>query len=137
MSESAPGFSKHPGYQVSIKPCRDHIRILAGNTCIAESDRPLRVEETKHHPVWYLPLADVNATYLQATEHSTYCPFKGHASYWTVATEEQTLENSIWGYPAPYAECESLKDCVAFYTDRLTLEVNGTKQADNGPGWIS
>lgn len=134
MSESAPGFSKHPNYQVSIEPCGDHVRLLVGDICIADSRHPLKVEETRHHPVWYLPLADVDNSVIEATEHSTYCPFKGQASYWTVETSEQRLENSIWGYLTPYTECAPLQDHVAFYTDRFTLEVNGAIEADGGPG---
>ncbi len=137
MSEPAPGFEKHPDYRVEITPTRDHIRILAGVTCIADSHRPLRVTESKHHPVWYVPLSDVDNAVIVATDHSTYCPFKGHASYWTVSTPDASLENSIWGYLAPYTECVPLLDHVAFYTDRLTLEVNGTVGDDTGQGWKS
>ena len=142
MSESAPGFQKHPGYQVEITPTSDHIRILSGKICLADSQRPIQVTETKHRPVWYLPLADVDSSIIVATDHSTYCPFKGHASYWSVkadaaSVDDASLENSIWGYLNPYTECEPLLNHVAFYTDRLTLEVNGITQDESGPGWTS
>ena len=135
MAESAPGFEKHPGYQVDIDRTDDHIRILLGEHCLADSHRPLKVTETKHHPVWYLPLADVDAACIETTDHSTFCPFKGHASYWTVNLAGKTLENSLWAYQDPYVECEPLKDHVGFYMDRFVLEVNGERQNDPGPGW--
>ncbi len=135
MAESAPGFEKHPNYQVDITPTDDHVRILLGEQCLADSRRPLKVTETRHHPVWYLPLADVDAACIEATDHSTYCPFKGHASYWTVNLAGSELENSLWAYQDPYTECEPLKDHVGFYMDRFVLEVNGEKQNDPGPGW--
>ena len=135
MAESAPGFEKHPHYQVDIKRTDDHIRILLGEYCLADSRRPLMVTETKHHPVWYLPLADVDADAIESTTHSTFCPFKGHASYWTVKVADSTLENSLWAYRDPYLECEPLKDHVGFYMDRFVLEVNGERQNDPGPGW--
>ena len=137
MSEPAPGFQKHPDYEVGITRTQDHIRVLAGTTCIADSRRPLKVVETRHHPVWYLPMADVDSSVIEATSHSTYCPFKGDASYWTVDTGTTQLENSIWGYLAPFTECQALLEHVAFYTDRLTLEINGVTQNDSGPGWSS
>lgn len=135
MSQPAPGFQQHPDYRLDIAPASDHIRILAGDTCIADSRLALLVTEPRHHPVWYLPLNDVDAALIEATDHSTYCPFKGHASYWTIRTAEQRLENSIWGYLTPYRECEGLLGHVAFYTDRLTLEINGEVRQDSGPGW--
>jgi uncharacterized protein (DUF427 family) len=135
MAEPAPGFQKHPNYQVDITPTADHVRILVGGQCVADSRRPLKVTETKHHPVWYLPLADVDADCIEATDHSTFCPFKGHASYWTVSIGDQLLRNSLWAYQDPYLECEPLKDHVGFYVDRFVLEVNGERQNDSGPGW--
>lgn len=135
MAESAPGFQKHPNYQVDITRTDDHIRILFGDHCLADSRAPLKVTETKHHPVWYLPLADVDAASIEATEHSTFCPFKGHASYWTATIGDQVLANSLWAYQDPYVECEPLKDHVGFYMDRFVLEVNGERQNDPGPGW--
>jgi len=135
MSESAPGFEKYPDYRVDIDQTEDRIRVLVGEVAIADSSRPLKVTESKHHPVWYLPLADVDGALLEGTSHSTYCPFKGHASYWTINAAGQKLEDSVWGYEDPYVECEPLKDHVAFYTDRVQLEINGEKQAGQTPGW--
>ncbi len=135
MSEPAPGFLKHPDYQVEITPTDDRIRILVGDCCLADTQRPLRVTESRHRPVWYVPLEDLDAEFIEPTDHQTYCPFKGNASYWTVDAAGTRLENSIWGYRTPYRECEPLMDHVAFYTDRFTLEVNGEPVADDGPGW--
>ena len=51
MAEPAPGFQKHPNYQVEITPTEDHVRIFLGEHCVADSRTPLKVTETKHHPV--------------------------------------------------------------------------------------
>jgi uncharacterized protein (DUF427 family) len=135
MSESAPGFEKHPDYRVEIHSSADHVRVLVGDTTIADTKAPLQVTESRHHPVWYVPMADVDASVLRSTDHSTYCPFKGHASYWSITTGENELENVVWGYLDPYTECEPLKDHVAFYTDRVALEVNASVQESRAPGW--
>ena len=55
------------------------------------------------------------------TELSTYCPFKGHANYWSLGN----LENFVWSYEDPYPEIAELKDCLSFYTDKVTVEVVG------------
>lgn len=133
--QSAPGFEKHPGYRVEIKPTTDRVRILFGDTTLADTRRALKVLESRYHPVWYVPLADVDTELLDPTDHSTYCPFKGHASYWTIRSADGPLENSVWAYQDPYRECLPLKDHVAFYPDRVTLEINGEVQDPRGPGW--
>ena len=136
MRPSAPGFAKHPDYQVEIIPTADRVRILAGDNILADTTRPLRVTESRHHPVWYLPMEDVADSLLTKTSHSTYCPFKGEASYWSIHTATTALENAVWGYENPFVECEPLMEHVAFYTDRVALEVNGEIQSTQGPGWV-
>ena len=60
----------------------------------------------------------------EATEHSTYCPFKGHANYWSLQTKGATEDNLVWGYADPYPEVAGLKGYVAFYADRTTLTLD-------------
>ena len=54
-----------------------------------------------------------------ATEHHTYCPYKGTASYWSIAVGDRLSENAVWAYPEPFDEVAALKDYVAFYWDRV------------------
>ena len=135
MSEPAPGFEAHPNYEVTITPTTSRVRVLVGDAVLADTAHALTVTESRHRPVWYLPMADVDQSRLTATDHSTYCPFKGHASYWSVDDGRGGLENVIWGYEDPYAECEPLKGFVSFYTDRVTLEIDGKREGHDGPGW--
>ncbi|MEZ5560348.1 MAG: DUF427 domain-containing protein [Pseudomonadales bacterium] len=136
MNQPAPGFSNHPNYRVDIAPADARLRILVGGQAIADTREALLVTETRHRPVWYLPMADVDAGVIRATETSTYCPFKGHASYWTVQVGDQVLEDVLWGYQDPYQECEPLRGYVSFYTDRVLLEIDGVSHSgpDSGPG---
>ena len=91
-------------YRLLAEENRVNIRLIApprgiiydrNGVIIADSNQPLEVTESRHHPVWYLPMADVNTALLTATEHATYCPFKGHASYWSIYTDAGTLDNAI------------------------------------------
>lgn len=134
MANTAPGFAKHPNYTVEMVPLDNHVRVLVGDTVVADSRRALSVTETKHRPVWYLPMADMDKTLLQATETSTYCPFKGTASYWTILTPEPVAD-AIWAYEEPFDECAALRGYASFYTNKVTLEVDGTVQGADGPGW--
>jgi uncharacterized protein (DUF427 family) len=79
----------------------------------------LRVEETGHGPVMYIPAEDMRLDLMKKTAHSTYCPFKGTASYWTLNAGGTSSENAIWGYETPYDETIKLAGYYAFYGNRV------------------
>jgi uncharacterized protein (DUF427 family) len=112
-----------PDHPITIAPTGRHVVVRAGDQVIAESDRALTLEEANYGPVQYLPLADVDAAVLSPTDHETYCPFKGEASYYTVTTPGGELENVIWTYTEPYDAVSEIAGHVAFYTDRVELSV--------------
>jgi uncharacterized protein (DUF427 family) len=136
MSNSAPGFESHPNYEVLIEPSTAHVRALVGDTVVADTRSALSVTESKHRPVWYLPLSDLDQALLTRTDTSTYCPFKGHASYWTITTPDADLADALWSYETPFDECQPLAGYVAFYTDRVALEVDGKPLESVAPGWV-
>lgn len=127
---AAPGFVKRPEHKITIAPHAVRVRAVVGDTVIGESDRALLVEETGHAPVLYLPLDDVAAELLARTEHSTYCPFKGDATYWSVRFGDETLDNVVWGYDRPFDEMAALKGHVAFYTTGVAREGVGGEAVD-------
>lgn len=127
MSNPAPGFNKHPDHRVAIMPSSRHVRVRVGDEVIADTRAPLLVEESRHDAVWYIPPRDVRTDHLVATDTSTYCPFKGHASYVSVAIDGARVEDAAWIYRTPFDECEALAGYYAFYPERVTLEV------DDGP----
>jgi uncharacterized protein (DUF427 family) len=123
MTNPAPGFAKNPGYRVALVPESRHVKIVFAGVTIAESDRALRIEETGHAPVHYLPEQDVRMELLRPTDHHTHCPYKGEASYWTIAVPAggsvRSSENAVWAYPSPYDEVEGLARYYAFYGSRV------------------
>lgn len=128
MTNPAPGFARHPDHRVTITRSPKHVRALAGDEVVADSRAALLVEESGHDPVWYFPLQDVRDGRLVPTESASYCPFKGHASYFTVEAGGARLEDAAWAYPTPYDECRPLAGHVAFYPDRVAIEVDGRTQ---------
>lgn len=63
---------------------------------------------------------------MQRTNHHTYCPFKGEASYYTLTVRDKKEENAVWTYEEPYDEVRELKDYIAFYADRVDkIEIMG------------
>lgn len=140
MSEKtnpAPGFEKHPGYAVTLAPLGQPVVVELGGVAVARSENALAITETAHKPVVYIPRADVDMRLLEPTGHSTYCPFKGTARYWSVSAGGKTAENAVWGYDEPYDEVCALKDYVSFYTNKMDrFEIGGAEQTREAPGWI-
>jgi uncharacterized protein (DUF427 family) len=134
MANSAPGFDLHPGYHIDIKDLDGELTVHAHGQIIARSKRGVIVEETKHRPVWYVPFDDLDASFLTASNTSTYCPFKGHASYWSITLPDTTIADAIWVYPTPFDECMAIAGYASFYTNKVDLAVDGTAVDSNGPG---
>ncbi|MFP6748685.1 MAG: DUF427 domain-containing protein [Alphaproteobacteria bacterium] len=112
-------YDKPPGYDVHFEACPKRLRVIFNGETIADSTHAQYLRESNHLPVYYFPLADVARKFLLATDHSTHCPFKGDAAYWTVKVGGREAENAVWNYPAPYGEVTEIKDYVSFYWDRM------------------
>lgn len=91
---------------------------LAGET-VVDSKRPKLLHETGLLPVYYFPEADVRSDLLEATDHTTHCPFKGDARYHTVRVGDRVAENAVWSYPEPIEGCPPLDGYLAFYWKAL------------------
>jgi uncharacterized protein (DUF427 family) len=112
---------KHPSPQHPITIERNPARVVvtvAGKT-VADSERALTLREADYAPVQYIPISDVDESLLAASDHVSYCPFKGDASYFSVPAGGETSRNAVWTYRAPYDAVAEIKDHVAFYPDRV------------------
>jgi len=118
-ANSAPGFKKHPEHRVETKPAYARVRVMFNGEVIADSRDAIRLEESKYTPVYYLPRKDVKMERLTRTTHSTHCPFKGEASYYTLSTDNLTVANAAWSYEQPYDEMSVIKERLAFYPDKV------------------
>ena len=93
---------------------------LEGET-LAESERALVLRERGYPPRVYFPQADVRMERLTRTAHTTHCPYKGDAAYWTVAAKGEALENAAWAYPEPIAAVAEIAGHISF-ADPVELE---------------
>ena len=97
--------------------------VRAGGAVIGESQNALELAEEGHAPVTYFPRADIATALLDPSTHSTDCPHKGTASYYSIATKSRTIENAAWSYEAPDAAVSDIKGHLAFHSsDLVTVE---------------
>ncbi|MCP4302999.1 MAG: DUF427 domain-containing protein [Gammaproteobacteria bacterium] len=119
MNETKPadpnGWKLNPDYEIWFDRIPARVRVEFGGATIAQSDGAMVMYELGHAPMYYLPRGDVDMTFLEATDRDTYCPYKGHASYWTVKAGDAVAENAIWSYPTPHAEMAQLEGYLGFY----------------------
>ena len=111
-----------PDHQITIASSTDRVLVRSGGTTIADSQSTLLLRESNYPPVRYIPLADVDRSLLTPSDLTTYCPYKGDASYYSVIGQELGAD-AVWFYDQPYPAVAEIKDHVAFYPDRVELTV--------------
>lgn len=125
-----------------VEPTTKRIRIVFNGETIAETTRAIRVLETSHPPAYYIPPSDIRMEYLTSTTRSTFCEFKGAASYWTIRLNERVAENFAWIYRQPSVGYEAIKNYLAFYPSKVDAcyvndELAQAQQGDFYGGWIT
>jgi uncharacterized protein (DUF427 family) len=116
-------------FNFEVRAPRDHalyledtprrVRVVFNGETIADSRRAKLLHEAGHLPVYYFPREDVRWERLEESDHTTYCPFKGDASYWSVRVGERVAENAVWGYPEPIDSCPPIAGYLAFYWRKM------------------
>jgi len=112
-----------PDHPITIEPSADHVIVRAGGATLADSTATLVLREADYPPVRYIPLADIDQALLAPSDSSTYCPYKGDASYRSITTDPDRGTDAVWFYDEPYAAVEPIRDHVAFYANRVEITV--------------
>lgn len=108
--------SQHP---IIVEPVGDHVIVVAGGKVVADTIRAITLREADLPPVLYIPRRDVDMSTLKRSATSRYCPYKGEASYFSIAADAQETPDGAWIYGMPHwAVCE-IEDHVAFDPDRV------------------
>jgi uncharacterized protein (DUF427 family) len=115
----APGHAKWPSHRVDERHLEQRVIARVNNEIVADSRDVIRVEEDGSPDRFYFPRGDVKMEKLSSTPTRTECPFKGHASYFSISTGGHELKDAAWSYESPYDEHADLKERIAFYTDKV------------------
>jgi uncharacterized protein (DUF427 family) len=118
-----PGQMKTPGpdHPITVEPHPARVTVRVGDRVVADTTSALSLRESTYPAVPYVPLADVDQTLLRASDTSTYCPFKGDASYYSIALPDGELTDVVWGYREPYPAVAEIAGHVAFYPDKVEI----------------
>ena len=108
-----------PDHPITIEPNAARVRVRFGGKVVADTTRALALREASYPAVYYIPRADADMSLLKATRHSTHCPYKGDASYFTISADGRDADNAVWSYEQPYPAMAEIKEYLAFYPNRV------------------
>ncbi|MDB5481206.1 MAG: hypothetical protein JWO83_2259 [Caulobacteraceae bacterium] len=111
-----------PDHPITIAPHDGRVRALYQGHEIADSEDALILMEASYAPVIYFPREDVEMEVLGRTDLDTYCPYKGHASYFTIRRDGTIAENAVWSYETPHPGMAAIAERIAFYPKVVTIE---------------
>jgi uncharacterized protein (DUF427 family) len=111
-----------PDHPITISANPKKVRVTAGDTVIAETSHALTLKEASYPAVQYVPRDDARMELLKRTERVTHCPYKGDASYFSIAADGKTIDNAIWTYETPFPAMTEISGYLAFYPDKVRIE---------------
>jgi uncharacterized protein (DUF427 family) len=108
-----------PDHPITIEPASKRVVVRSGDKVIADTVHALFLREAKYPAVQYIPRNDVDMSALVRSETTSYCPYKGEASYFSVPSGGGRSVDAVWSYEAPHDAVAEIKDYLAFYPDRV------------------
>lgn len=125
------GHPRDPYSRIDVYPTGRHIRILLDGEVLADTIRAKALFETALPTRWYIPPEDVRLELLEPSETITRCAYKGLASHWHALGHEDVA----WKYPDPQHDAEPVRDMIAFYNERVDVEIDGTAEERPSTQW--
>ena len=108
-----------PDHPISIVANPSRITVVVGGRVVADTRSALTLREASYPAVEYIPRRDVDMGALIRSEHKTYCPYKGDASYYSIPNGGTKSVNAVWTYEAAFPAVAAINEYVAFYPDRV------------------
>lgn len=118
-----------PDHPISIEPNAGRVIVHVAGRVVADTQNALILKESKYPPVLYIPRSDADMSLLQLTLHTSYCPYKGDCSYYSIPSGGTKTTNAVWSYEKPYAAVSHIGRHLAFYPDRVDSISNNQTEA--------
>lgn len=130
FEEDEPVYThpRDPYSRVDILTSSRHVRVDVDGVTIADSHQPRILFETGLPPRYYLPLTDLRMDLLRPSASQTHCPYKGTATYWSVAVGDTIHKDLVWIYRAPLPESQKVAGLAAIYNEKADIYLDGELQ---------
>ncbi|MDY7559466.1 DUF427 domain-containing protein [Pseudomonas sp. 10B1] len=113
-----------PDHPITLSPVKGRVTVKFQDVVVAQTENAVKLQEANYPAVFYIPRSDIRAERYTRTEHQTHCPYKGEAHYYSLNADGKTALNAVWTYDEPFPSVAEIKEHVAFYTDKVTFEVD-------------
>ena len=114
-----------PDHPIAITHSGDRVLVRVADRTIVDTRDALLLKEAGYPGVYYLPRSDADMSLLVRSDHTTYCPYKGDCSYYSIPAGGERSNNAVWTYEAPYPAVVQIKDYLAFYPNRVdSIDIN-------------
>ena len=110
-----------PDHPITVTKNPERVVVRVGDQVVADTTAALALQESNYPAAQYIPLTDVKPEFLKESDTSTYCPYKGDASYYTLVTGDGELTDAIWTYREPYPAVAEIAGHVAFYPNKVEI----------------
>ena len=108
-----------PDHPISVERNPKRVVVRLGGKVIVDTTEALILREASYPAVHYIPRTAVDMATLERSETTSYCPYKGEASYFSIPAGGARSVDAIWTYETPYDAVAGIKDHLAFYPDRV------------------
>jgi uncharacterized protein (DUF427 family) len=132
--EQNVGHPRNPFHRIDILHSSRHVQVELDGEVLAESTRPRLLFETSLPMRVYIPREEVRAELRPSTKRS-YCAYKGHASYWSLAAGGVERENLGWSYEEPLREAAEITGLVSFFNEKVDVVVDGERSERPHTHW--
>jgi uncharacterized protein (DUF427 family) len=109
-------------HRITIIPAARRVRVTWKGRVVADSVDALSLKEHVYPPVFYIPRKDVDMNLLQRTGSHTTCPYKGQASYYSLAADGAVETDAVWTYETPFAGVAPIREHLAFYSNKVEIK---------------
>lgn len=107
---------------IKIRPASGNWSVRAGGAVLGESRNALELIEGDYPPVIYFPRGDIAMAFLDPSETTSTCPYKGEATYYSIVAKSGEIKDAVWSYENPKPEVAQIKGYLAFYTNKVAVE---------------
>src|SRR5437660_10540716 len=101
-------------HRIDVAPSADEVRVLANGETVARTRRALLLSETGLPVRYYIPAEDIRMDLLTPSPTSTFCRYKGSASYWSLRIGDHVVADVAWAYMDPLPERADIKGYLCF-----------------------
>lgn len=114
-------YPPNPYHRVDCRPTKRRLTVSVGDTTLVDTDDTVIIFETALEPRLYVDSSQVRTDLLRRTDTSSYCNYKGVATYWSVVLDGTEVEDAAWSYDEPLSESLAIKGFFSFDTDRVDV----------------